>query len=226
LALARSRPTVTVVRVVLADDLLLLREGLAALMTESGHEVVASVGDGDALLAAVAEHRPDLAVIDVRMPPTHTDEGLRTALELRRRRPDAAILILSQFVEVRYACDLLGGDARGVGYLLKDRVTDIDQFLAAMARVAAGGTVIDPEVISRLLEGQRRDSPVERLTARESQVLALMAEGQTNTAIVQRLEISHSAVEKHVRKVFAKLGLPDSDQHHRRVLAVLAYLNA
>jgi DNA-binding NarL/FixJ family response regulator len=215
------------VRLVIADDLVLLREGLAALLTDSGHEVVASVGDGVALLAAIEEHAPDLAVVDVRMPPTYTDEGIRAALEARRRRPGAAVLILSQYVEVCYARDLLCGDAGGVGYLLKDRVTDIDDFLAAMGRVAAGGTVIDPEVIARLLEEQRREpNPVERLTAREIQVLELMAEGQTNAAIVERLAISHSAVEKHVRKVFAKLDLPDGEQHHRRVLAVLSYLQA
>jgi DNA-binding NarL/FixJ family response regulator len=188
--------------------------------------VVASVGDGDALLAAVEEHRPDLALVDVRMPPTQTDEGVRAALEARRRRPDLAILILSQYVEERYAADLLAGGARGVGYLLKDRIADVEQFLAAVQRVADGGTVIDPEVIGQLLVRQQRDNPLDRLTPRETEVLALMAEGHTNAAIVNRLHISHSAVEKHVRKVFAKLRLNDDDQHHRRVLAVLTYLGA
>jgi DNA-binding NarL/FixJ family response regulator len=214
------------VRIVIAEDLTLLREGLVALLCECGHDVVASVGDGDALLAAVEEHRPDLALVDVRMPPTQTDEGVRAALEARRRRPELAILILSQYVEERYAADLLAGGARGVGYLLKDRIADVEQFLAAVERVAGGGTVIDPEVIAQLLVRQQRDNPLDRLTPRETEVLALMAEGHTNAAIVERLDISHSAVEKHVRKVFAKLRLNDDDQHHRRVLAVLTYLGA
>jgi DNA-binding NarL/FixJ family response regulator len=211
---------------VIAEDLTLLREGIAALLTDCGHEVLASVGDGDALLAALEEHRPDLAMVDVRMPPTQTDEGVRAAVEARRRWPGMAILILSQYVEDRYAGDLLVGDARGVGYLLKDRIADVDQFLAAIERVAAGGTVIDPEVIAQLLVRQQRDNPLDRLTPRETEVLALMAEGHTNASIVERLDISHSAVEKHVRKVFAKLSLTDDDQHHRRVLAVLTYLGA
>jgi DNA-binding NarL/FixJ family response regulator len=201
-----------------------LREGLAALLSECGHEVVAAVGDGDALVAAIAEHGPDVALIDVRMPPTQTDEGVRAAVEVRRSHPDTGILILSQYVEDRYAADLLEGGARGVGYLLKDRIADVDQFLAAIERVAGGGTVIDPEVIAQLLVRQQRDNPLDRLTPRETEVLALMAEGHTNASIVERLDISHSAVEKHVRKVFAKLSLTHDDQHHRRVLAVLTYL--
>jgi DNA-binding NarL/FixJ family response regulator len=209
---------------VIAEDLTLLREGIAALLTDCGHEVLASVGDGDALLAALEQNCPDIALVDVRMPPTQTDEGVRAAVEARRRWPGMAILILSQYVEERYAADLLVGDARGVGYLLKDRIADVDQFLAAIERVAAGGTVIDPEVIAQLLVRQQRDNPLDRLTPRETEVLALMAEGHTNAAIVDRLDISHSAVEKHVRKVFAKLSLTDDDQHHRRVLAVLTYL--
>jgi DNA-binding NarL/FixJ family response regulator len=209
---------------VIAEDLTLLREGIAALLTECGYEVLASVGDGDALLAALERHCPDIALVDVRMPPTQTDEGVRAALEARRRWPGLSILILSQYVEERYAYDLLAGGARGVGYLLKDRIADVDQFLAAIERVAAGGTVIDPEVIAQLLVRQQRDNPLDRLTPRETEVLALMAEGHTNAAIVDRLDISHSAVEKHVRKVFAKLHLTDDDQHHRRVLAVLTYL--
>jgi DNA-binding NarL/FixJ family response regulator len=209
---------------VIAEDLTLLREGLAALLSECGHDVVASVGDGDALVAAIAEHGPDVALIDVRMPPTQTDEGVRAAVEVRRSHPDTGILILSQYVEDRYAADLLEGGARGVGYLLKDRIADVDQFLAAIERVAGGGTVIDPEVIAQLLVRQQRDNPLDRLTPRETEVLALMAQGHTNASIVERLDISHSAVEKHVRKVFAKLSLTHDDQHHRRVLAVLTYL--
>jgi DNA-binding NarL/FixJ family response regulator len=209
-------------RVVIAEDLLLLREGLASLLADNGHEVVAGVGDGEALLAALDEHRPDLAIVDVRMPPTQTDEGVRAAVEARRRHPDAAILILSQYVEERYASDLLSSGARGIGYLLKDRVADVQDFVAAAKRVAAGGTVIDPEVVAQLIgRGQR---PVDTLTPRETEVLSLMAQGNSNAAIVERLEISQSAVEKHVRKVFTKLGLPETDQHHRRVLAVLTYL--
>ena len=209
-------------RVVIAEDLVLLREGIASLLADCGHEVVAGVGDGDALLAALEQHRPDLAIVDVRMPPTQTDEGVRAAVEARRRRPDAAILILSQYVEERYASDLLSSGARGIGYLLKDRVADVQEFVAAAVRVAAGGTVIDPEVVAQLIGRQQR--PVDALTPREIDVLSLMAEGHSNSAIVDRLEISQSAVEKHVHKVFTKLGLPETDQHHRRVLAVLTYL--
>jgi DNA-binding NarL/FixJ family response regulator len=209
-------------RVVIAEDLVLLREGLASLLADSGHDVVAGVGDGDALLAALDEHGPDLAIVDVRMPPTQTDEGVRAAVEARRRRPDAAILILSQYVEERYAADLLSSGARGVGYLLKDRVAEVQEFVAAASRVAAGGTVIDPEVVAQLIG--RRQSPLDALTERETEVLSLMAQGDSNAAIVERLQISQSAVEKHVRKVFIKLGLPETDQHHRRVLAVLTYL--
>jgi DNA-binding NarL/FixJ family response regulator len=209
-------------RVVIAEDLVLLREGLASLLADGGHEVVAGVGDGDELLAALEEHRPDLAIVDVRMPPTQTDEGVRAAVEARRRQPGAAILILSQYVEERYASDLLSSGARGIGYLLKDRVADVQEFVAAAARVAAGGTVIDPEVVAQLIG--RQQTPLDALTPRETEVLSLMAEGHSNQAIVERLEISHSAVEKHVRKVFLKLGLPETEHHHRRVLAVLTYL--
>jgi DNA-binding NarL/FixJ family response regulator len=207
---------------VIAEDLVLLREGLASLLADGGHEVVAGVGDGDELLAALEEHRPDLAIVDVRMPPTQTDEGVRAAVEARRRQPGAAILILSQYVEERYASDLLSSGARGIGYLLKDRVADVQEFVAAAARVAAGGTVIDPEVVAQLIG--RQQTPLDALTPRETEVLSLMAEGHSNQAIVERLEISHSAVEKHVRKVFLKLGLPETEHHHRRVLAVLTYL--
>ena len=211
-------------RVVIAEDLTLLREGLAALLSECGHEVVATVGDGERLVAAVEEHCPDLALVDVRMPPTQTDEGVKAAVEVRRTHPETSVLILSQYVEERYAAELLEGGGRGVGYLLKDRIADVDTFLGAIERVACGGTVIDPEVIAQLLVKRDRDNPLDRLTPRETEVLALMAEGHTNASIVERLDISHSAVEKHVRKVFAKLSLTDDDQHHRRVLAVLTYL--
>jgi len=211
------------VRVVIAEDLVLLRAGIAALLEDEGHTVVACVGDGEGLLDALEEHRPDLAIVDVRMPPTQTDEGVRAAVEARRRDPDAAVLILSQYVEERYAADLLSSGARGIGYLLKDRVADVTDFLAAVNRVASGGTVIDPEVVSQLL-GRHGDDPLDGLTVREREVLGLMAEGHTNAAIVARLGISHSGVEKHVRKVFGKLGLPETDHHHRRVLAVLTYL--
>jgi len=210
-------------RVVIAEDLVLLREGIASLLADHGHEAVAAVGDGEGLLVAMAEHRPDLAIVDVRMPPTQTDEGVRAAVEARRRRPGAAILILSQYVEERYASDLLSSGAVGVGYLLKDRVADVHEFVAAAERVAAGGTVIDPEVVAQLL-GRGQAEPLDALTPREREVLGLMAEGHSNGAIVERLGISQSAVEKHVRKVFTKLGLPETEHHHRRVLAVLTYL--
>jgi DNA-binding NarL/FixJ family response regulator len=211
-------------RVVIAEDLALLREGIASLLKDEGHEVPAAVGDGDALLNAAAEHRPDLAIVDVRMPPTQTDEGLRAAIELRRRLPDVAILILSQYVEERYATDLLSAGSRGIGYLLKDRIGDVREFMAAVRRVAAGGTAIDPEVVSQLLSRRRRTDVLDELTPREREVLALMAEGHSNTAIAERLVVTDGAVEKHVRNVFMKLGLPPTDQQHRRVLAVLTYL--
>ncbi|MET7966629.1 response regulator transcription factor [Micromonospora sp. NPDC005305] len=219
-------------RVVIADDAVLLREGLVRLLTESGHEVVAAVGDGDALVEAVVAHRPDVSVVDVRMPPSHTDEGLRAAVEARRRVPRTAVLVLSQYVEVSYADDLLattggGAGGGGIGYLLKDRVAAIDEFLDALARVAAGGTVLDPEVISQLLVRRRRNDPLAELTPREREVLALMAEGRSNTAIARALVVSDGAVEKHVRNIFTKLDLPpDATNHHRRVLAVLTHLRA
>ncbi len=211
-------------RILIAEDLVLLREGLAALLTDAGHEIVGAVGDGDALLEAVGRTEADLAIVDVRMPPTQTDEGLRAALEVRRRVPAMAILILSQHVEERYASDLLGAGSQGVGYLLKDRVADVQEFLSAVRRVGAGGTAIDPEVVAQLLGRRRRTDVLEDLTPRESEVLGLMAEGHTNAAIAERLVVTHGAVEKHVRNVFLKLGLPQTDQHHRRVLAVLTYL--
>ncbi len=211
-------------RVVIAEDLALLREGIAALLEDAGDDVVAAVGDADALLKAATEQAPDLAIIDVRMPPTQTDEGIRAAVELRRRHPDVAILILSQYVEERYATDLLTGGSHGVGYLLKDRVADVGEFLDAARRVAAGGTAIDPEVVSQLLSRRRRADLLDELTPREREVLALMAEGHANPAIADRLVVTGGAVEKHVRNVFLKLGLPPTDQQHRRVLAVLTYL--
>jgi DNA-binding NarL/FixJ family response regulator len=211
-------------RVVIAEDLTLLREGIASLLKDQGHEVPAAVGDGDALLAAAAEHRPDLAIVDVRMPPTQTDEGVRAAIALRRSQPEVAILILSQYVEERYATDLLSAGSRGVGYLLKDRVADVNEFMSAVRRVAVGGTAIDPEVVSQLLSRRRRTDVLDELTPREREVLGLMAEGHTNTAIAERLVVSSGAVEKHVRNVFMKLGLPPTEQQHRRVLAVLTYL--
>jgi DNA-binding NarL/FixJ family response regulator len=211
-------------RVVIAEDLALLRDGIAALLTDEGHTVLAAVSDAGALLAAAAKHRPDLAIIDVRMPPTQTDEGVRAAVELRRRQPEIGILILSQYVEERYATDLLSGGGRGVGYLLKDRVADVAEFLAAARRVAAGGTAIDAEVVAQLLSRRRRADVLDDLTPREREVLALMAEGHSNSSIAERLVVSNGAVEKHVRNVFLKLGLQQADEHHRRVLAVLTYL--
>ncbi|MEU7756167.1 response regulator transcription factor [Micromonospora sp. NPDC049101] len=213
-------------RIVIADDAVLLREGLVRLLTESGHQVVAAVGDGDALVRAVVEHQPDVSIVDVRMPPSHTDEGLRAAVEARRLVPRTPILVLSQYVEVSYADDLLatGGAGGGIGYLLKDRVAAIDEFLDALRRVAAGGTVLDPEVVGQLFARRRRDDPLRELTPREREVLALMAEGRSNTAIARALVVSDGAVEKHVRNIFTKLTLPPDTEQHRRVLAVLTYL--
>jgi DNA-binding NarL/FixJ family response regulator len=213
-------------RIVVADDAVLLREGLVRLLAEDGHQVVAAVGDGPALVEAVLRHRPDVSVVDVRMPPTHTDEGLRAAITARSRLPGAPMLVLSQYVEASYARDLLADGSGAVGYLLKDRVGRVGEFLDALDRVASGATVLDPEVIAQLLAGQRRDNALEALTARERQLLALMAEGHSNTAIARRLVISASAVEKHISNVFSKLGLPPDDAQHRRVLAVLTYLRA
>jgi DNA-binding NarL/FixJ family response regulator len=211
-------------QVVICEDLVLLRGGIGSLLADEGHEVVAAVGDGEALIAAVDEHHPKLAIIDVRLPPTQTDEGVRAALEVRRRHPDVAILILSQYVEERYASDLLSGGSQGVGYLLKDRVADVREFLSAARRVAAGGTAIDPEVVSQLLSRRHRTDVLDELTPRENEVLGLMAEGHSNAAIAERLVVTNGAVEKHVSSVFMKLGLPPTDQQHRRVLAVLTYL--
>jgi DNA-binding NarL/FixJ family response regulator len=209
-------------RVVVADDAVLLREGLLRLLVEAGHEVAAAVGDGPALVDSITTHRPDVSIVDVRMPPTFTDEGLRAAVEARRLVKGAPVLVLSQYVESSYANDLLADGAGAVGYLLKDRVTHIEEFLDALQRVAGGGIALDPEVVAELV--MRRRSPLARLTAREREVLALMAEGRSNTAIADRLVVSGGAVEKHIGNVFSKLDLPPSDEDHRRVLAVLAYL--
>ncbi|MEU8378193.1 response regulator transcription factor [Streptosporangium sp. NPDC048865] len=211
-------------RVVIAEDSVLLREGLARLLADGGIETVGVAGDGPGLVTMVDEHDPDLAVVDVRMPPTHTDEGLRAALEARARRPGLPILVLSQYVEEQYATELIGGGAAGVGYLLKERIADVAEFLDAVRRVAAGGTVIDPEVIGQLLGRQRKGGPLESLTVRESEVLALMAEGRSNTAVAGRMLVTEGAVEKHISSIFGKLGLEPAADDHRRVLAVLAYL--
>ncbi|GAA1005705.1 DNA-binding response regulator [Acrocarpospora pleiomorpha] len=210
-------------RVVLAEDSVLLREGLVWVLRSAGIEVVAAVADADGLLRAVDEHVPDLVVTDVRMPPSHTDEGLRAALVLRRQRPNMSILVLSQYVEERYATQLLSSTTSGIGYLLKDRVADVPEFLDALRRVAAGGTALDPEVVAQLLL-RRHSDPLDRLTRREREVLALIAEGRSNTGIAETLVISESAVGKHINNIFAKLDLPGAEADHRRVLAVLRFL--
>jgi DNA-binding NarL/FixJ family response regulator len=214
------------VRVVVAEDLALLRDGLVRLLSAHGVEVVAAVADGPQLLAALARHRPDVAIIDVRLPPTLTDEGIRAALTARRDRPGLPVLILSHHVEQLYARELLSDRRGGVGYLLKDRIGDVDRFVDAVRRVAAGGTAMDPEVVAQLLTRRRRDDPLAALTPRERQVLALMAEGWSNAAIAGRLVVTEKAVVKHTSNIFAKLGLPPSEDHNRRVLAILACLDA
>jgi DNA-binding NarL/FixJ family response regulator len=211
-------------RVVIAEDSVLLREGITRLLTDAGHEVVARVGDGPGLVAAVDQQRPDISIVDVRMPPSFRDEGLRAAIEARRRIPGSAVLVLSQYVEEQYAGELLESGAEGVGYLLKERVADVADFLDAVDRVAGGGTVLDPEVVAQLVVRRRRNDPLESLTEREREVLALMAEGRSNSAIAGTLVVSDGTVEKHVSSIFAKLGLAATDSDHRRVLAVLAYL--
>jgi len=209
-------------RVVIAEDSVLLREGLVRLLADAGHDVVAATGQAEDFLRAVDTKLPDAVVVDVRMPPTFTDEGLRAALVVRRRWPDVGVLVLSQYVEERYATELLSDRPHGVGYLLKDRVADLTEFLEALNRVAAGGSVLDPEVVAQLLARSRH--PLASLTARERDVLGLMAEGRSNSAIARALVVSDGAVEKHINNIFAKLGLPPADQDHRRVLAVLRYL--
>ncbi|MFG1611182.1 response regulator [Nonomuraea wenchangensis] len=211
-------------RLILADDSVLLREGLTRLLDEAGHEVVAAVADAPALLDAVGRHRPDVAVIDVRMPPTHRDEGLRAALEIRERHPEIGVLVLSQYVEQHYAARLLAGSTEGLGYLLKDRVSEVAEFLGALERVRAGGTALDPEVVRSLLARATRADPLSRLSPREAEVLRHLAEGLTNAAVAERLHVSLSTVEKHVNAVMDKLDLPRDPGYSRRVLAVLRYL--
>jgi DNA-binding NarL/FixJ family response regulator len=215
-----------VMRVVIAEDAALLREGLIRLLEDRDHQVCAAVADGEALLAAVAEHHPDVAVVDIRMPPTHTDEGLRAALTLRQDYPGTGVLMFSQYIETRYAARLLAGNASGVGYLLKDRVADVAEFAEALTRVAEGGTALDPEVVSQLLRASRHADGLATLTRREREVLALMAEGRSNAGIAAALVVSGGAVEKHVASIFGKLGLPASEGDNRRVLAVLRYLGS
>jgi DNA-binding NarL/FixJ family response regulator len=213
-------------RVVIADDAVLLREGLIRLVEENGHTVVAAVGDGPSLVDAIVEHRPEVSIVDVRMPPSHTDEGLRAAVEARKKVPGSPVLVLSQYVEVEYADDLLADRVGAMGYLLKDRVSEVAEFLDALSRVAAGGTVLDPEVVGQLLVRRRRDDPLRNLTPREREVLGLMAEGRSNTAIARKMVVTEGAVEKHVRNIFTKLDLPPDEEQHRRVLAVLTYLQS
>jgi DNA-binding NarL/FixJ family response regulator len=215
-------------RVVIAEDAAVLRDGLVQLLTDRGFEIVAAVADADALRRAVtaAAQPPDVAVVDIRMPPTHTDEGLRAAIDLRRDHPEMAVLVFSQYIETRYAAELLASRSDGIGYLLKDRVAHVSEFVDALTRVAAGGTALDPEVVTQLLGASRRADRLDVLTPREREVLALMAEGRSNTAIATTLVISSRAVEKHIANIFTKLDLPLSDTDHRRVLAVLRYLDS
>ncbi|GAA1501666.1 response regulator transcription factor [Dactylosporangium maewongense] len=213
-------------RIVIAEDLLLLRDGMIRLLTDTGHTVVAAVDTADALVDAVTEHQPDLSIVDVRLPPGFRDEGLRAALRVRSADPSAKVLIVSQYVERAYAADLLADGRGGVGYLLKDRVTDLDDFLDAVERVAAGGTALDPEVVRQLFTRNARNHGVEGLTPREREVLHLMAQGLSNTAICATLVLAPVSVEKHITNIFAKLDLPPSDDAHRRVRAVLTYLNS
>jgi DNA-binding NarL/FixJ family response regulator len=216
-----------VLRVVVADDSVLLREGIVRLLDEhDGFEVVAQAGDADELLRKVGAHKPDVAVVDIRMPPTNTDDGLRAALEIRSTQPETSVLVLSQYVEEGYALDLVGDAAGGVGYLLKDRVADVDRFLDAVRRVAEGGSALDPEVVAQLVGRARRDDPLEELTPREREVLELMAEGRTNHAIAEQLVVTERAVEKHVTSIFSKLDLAPAAEDHRRVLAVLTFLRS
>jgi DNA-binding NarL/FixJ family response regulator len=212
-------------RVVIAEDSVLLRQGLVHLLTDAGMEVVAAVDDADRLLRVVDEHLPDICVVDIRMPPTHTDEGERAALVIRAQHPEVSVLMLSQYVEERYATDLIASNTSGFGYLLKDRVADVTEFVEAVRRVADGGTALDPEVVSQLLVRSRRADPLAGLTPRETDVIRLMAEGRSNAGIAAELVVSEGAVEKHVSSIFAKLGLPPAEQDHRRVLAVLRWLD-
>jgi DNA-binding NarL/FixJ family response regulator len=213
-------------RVIVAEDSVLLREGVVRLLQEAGHEVVAQAGDPEELMRKVRAHKPDLAVVDVRMPPTQTDEGLRAAKEIRSELPECGVLVLSSYVEPTYAQELLADNAEGLGYLLKDRVSDLEDFAEAVARVGSGGSALDPEVVSQLMGRTRDDDPLEELTPREREVLGLMAEGRSNGAIAEQLVVTERAVEKHVTSIFSKLGLTASNEDHRRVLAVLRFLEA
>jgi DNA-binding NarL/FixJ family response regulator len=211
-------------RIVIADDAVLLREGAARLLEEAGFEVVAQAGDAEDLLRKVRAHKPDVAIIDVRMPPGNVADGLEAALAIRDELPEVGILLLSQYVEDRYLAQLLGGGAQGVGYLLKDRVAEVERLREAVERVAAGGSVLDPEIVAQMVGRHRDESPLDSLTDREREVLGLMAEGRTNRAIAAELYVSERAIERHITSIFGKLGLPTGEQDHRRVLAVLAYL--
>jgi DNA-binding NarL/FixJ family response regulator len=212
------------VRVIVADDSVLVREGVTRLLEEAGFEVVGQAADRDELMRKTRAHKPDIAIVDIRMPPTGTDEGLQAAREIRREMPDTSVLVLSAYLEEEYALELVGEDAAGVGYLLKDRVSDGDNFVDAVRRVADGGSALDPEVVSQMLGRRRAEDPLEEITPREREVLALMAEGRSNRAIAEALVISDRAVEKHVTSIFSKLNLPPAPEDHRRVLAVLAFL--
>jgi DNA-binding NarL/FixJ family response regulator len=213
-------------RVVVAEDSVLLREGIVRLLGEAGFDVVGQAGDAEDLVRKVSAHKPDVAVVDIRMPPTSTDDGLRAALEIRRRLPRTGVLVLSQYVEEGYALELVGDGADGTGYLLKDRVADVERFVDAVRRVGDGGSVLDPEVVATLLGRRRRDDPLAALTEREREVLALMAEGRSNQAIAEQLVVTERAVEKHVTSIFSKLDLTPTSEDHRRVLAVLTFLRA
>jgi DNA-binding NarL/FixJ family response regulator len=213
-------------RVVVAEDSVLLREGIVRLLSENGFEVVGQAGDAEDLMRKVGAHKPDIAVVDIRMPPTNTDDGLRAALEIRADHPETSVLVLSAYVEEAYAFELVSEPAGGLGYLLKDRIADVDAFIDAVRRVADGGSALDPEVVSRLLGRSRREDPLAELTQREREVLELMAEGRSNAAIAERLVVTERAVEKHVTSIFSKLDLPPTAEDHRRVLAVLTFLRS
>lgn len=213
-------------RILIAEDSVLLREGLVRLLTDAGHDIVHTTGDATDLLGAVSAHEPDLAIVDVRMPPTFTDEGIRAAVLIRAQNPEVGVLVLSQYVEERYASDLIADNSGGFGYLLKDRVADVSDFLEAVEKVASGGTVLDPEVVSQIMVRSRRDTGIDQLSAREREVLALMAEGKSNSAIASALFLSAGAVEKHISSVFTKLGLAAGADDNRRILAVLKFLGA
>jgi DNA-binding NarL/FixJ family response regulator len=213
------------VRVVIADDAVLLREGVARILEEAGFDVVGQAGNAEELMLKVRSYDPNVAVVDIRMPPTHTDEGLRAAQEIREKHPGVGVLVLSQYVEAAYAMELLSESAEGVGYLLKDRVSDVKEFADAVRRVGDGGSALDPTIVSQLVGRRRGDDPIDQLTPREREVLGLMAEGRSNSGIAERLVVTERAVEKHVTSIFGKLRLPAASEDHRRVLAVLAYLH-